>query len=164
MGLRGLDLQPVVGRWLRAFHAALCRQFLPTNTRNEILLPLPSGTIDGGRRRTDEIRPTHPAYVTVIRKNRVAGKLDRIECHNGKCVYECVWERLDGGGAPICIFALQIYDWQNLGDASEARRSCVGSYGPAAGQPDGATRGTCLQFSIQAADPLDAFPEHSPAD
>ena len=91
-----------------------------------------------------------PVPNEAIQKNQVAQWIDRICCFGGKCLYECVWERLDGGGASMCIFALQIYNWQDLGDPAEGQRGCVGSYRPAAGRSATATRGTQLEFPLPA--------------
>lgn len=92
-----------------------------------------------------------------IKRNRVAGKLDRIVCSNGKCIYECVWYKADGG-QPICIFALNVYDWSALANTDDfPKRGCVGMYLPAKGRPAGATTATSLSISILNAEVLDPF-------
>ena len=89
------DLHRTICRWLRAFHAALYREFLPDNDGTEdgtsfsFDPPFPIGRID----ENDEIRvapisPHHTYFVEQIKRNRTAGRLDRITCFNGKCVYE----------------------------------------------------------------------------
>ena len=90
----------------------------------------------------------HPLFVQVIKKNRTARSIDRIVCCNSKCVYECVWEQT-GDGQPVCIFALNLYDWTALADTDNyPKRGCVGMYMPASGRPAIATVGTRLEFPV----------------
>jgi hypothetical protein len=59
---------------------------------------------------------------TLDKKNRMAGRMDRIRCNNGKFTYECVWTKADQG-EPCCIFGMNIYDWNRLGPAHLPQRS-----------------------------------------
>ena len=122
------NLHRTICRWLRAFHAALYREYLPDNdgtkdgTRLSFDPPFPIGHVDeNGEIKVDAIRPHHTFFVEQIKRNRLAGQLDRIICFNGKCVYECVWDKADDG-QPICIFALNVYDWSALANTDDFPR------------------------------------------
>jgi hypothetical protein len=144
----------IVARWLKGFHAALYREPLPGNTPYKVSGPFPESNIAHGMR---PIEAVHPAFVAVIKKNRLTKSLDVIECNNGKCRYECVWSHLDDG-RDICVFALDIYRWSQLGDIHHApERSSVGSYMPEAGTPLNASRETSLDFPFPNAHPFKAF-------
>jgi hypothetical protein len=96
-------------------------------------------------------------YIESIKKNRVAGNTDKIVCRNGKCRYECVWAQTDRGEMKMCIWALDLYDWQRLGDTNHTpARSCVGIYTPPS-VPANASFATNLHFPFSNEHPLDAF-------
>jgi len=59
--------------------------------------------------------PQHLNFVQTIKTNRAKNNLDRICCNKGKLTYECVWAQADNDGPWLCIFALDIYDWKDLG-------------------------------------------------
>jgi hypothetical protein len=149
-----------VARFVKAFHAALYKEYLPDKTGHWFDLPTPSGTKKDGKIKFEGIKIQLPLFVATLKKNRKAGKIDRISCFNDKCLYECVWEQMDDGSW-ACIFGLNIYDWKNLGDTSQPRRGCVGYYMPAKGLPVGATKGIVrkLETPICNFDPLDPFGE-----
>jgi hypothetical protein len=162
--LSGANLHRTIGRWLRAFHAALYREFLPDNdgteggTKFSFDPPFPIGRIDESNEIiVAPISPHHTYCVEQIKRNRTAGRLDRITCFNGKCVYECVWDKADGG-QPICIFALNVYDWSALANTDDfPKRGCVGMYLPAKGRPADGTTATRLVLPISNAEILDPF-------
>ena len=162
--LSGVNLHAIIGRWLRAFHAALYQEFLPDNdgtkdgTRFSFDPPFPVGHVnEAGEIKVDTIRPHHTLFVEQIKQNRLAGRTDRIVCYNGKCVYECVWEEADNG-QPICIFALNIYDWIALANTDDfTGRGCVGVYLPAKGKPASGTTATRLAIPASNAEILDPF-------
>lgn len=87
----GLPFGRIVFRWLRAFHAALYRDFLPS-CGGYIHSPFPEGNSAAAFK---PIPPIHYEYVRTIKKNRVAGNLDAITCRNHQCRYVCVWARAD---------------------------------------------------------------------
>ena len=155
-GISGINLSSTIGRWLKAFHAALYEHALPRDTPNKIYPPLPEGRVTEGGLVFDAVEPAHRGLVWIIKRNRAAKRLDRIVCYNGKCTYECTWEFVEGEWR--CVFALQIYNWRELGDP-RARRGCVGAYKPQAGLPEHATQaihnGERVEFSN--ADPTDPF-------
>jgi hypothetical protein len=162
--LSGTNLHRVVCRWLRAFHAALYREYLPDNdgTKDGTMFgfdpPFPVGHVDeDGQIRVDAIRPHHTYFVEHVKRNRTAGRLDRIACFNGKCVYECVWDKADGGQS-ICVFALDVYDWSALANTEAfPKRGCVGVYLPAKGRPLDATAATSIDIPISNIEKLDPF-------
>ena len=148
----------------RAFHAALYREVLPDNdgTTDGTMFgfdpPFPVGHVDkDGEISVDAIRPHHTYFVKQVKRNRTAGRLDRIVCFNGKCVYECVWDKADGG-QPICIFALNLYDWSSLANTEDfPKRGCVGTYLPVKGRPLDATTATSIAIPISNVEKLDPF-------
>lgn len=156
--LHGIDLKPIIGRWVRAFHAALYQQFLPSDTANFIHPPFPSAERKEGKLIWDRILPQQVLFVELIKKNRIAGKLDTISCCNRKCIYECTWEQ-DDNGRWMCIFALNLYDWSRLADQSFQKRGCVGFYMPATDRPPNASIGVArlLEIPLPSGDPLDPF-------
>ncbi|RKY09952.1 MAG: hypothetical protein DRP66_00925 [Planctomycetota bacterium] len=157
--LRDMNMQIVLARWVKGFHAALYREYLPNDTKNAFCPPLPEGRVVRGKLEFNPVPIHHPVIVETIKKNRRAGRLDEIVCYNGKCKYECAWERMDDNTWG-CFFALNIYDWKNLGDpANFPRRGCVGWYGPESGKPENATDGVTRILGIPIAnrDRFDAF-------
>jgi hypothetical protein len=145
-----------VWRWVRAFHAALYREFLPEDTRLALHLPVPSGSGTQDRLRVDGIHQQQYLFAEIVKKNRIARCLDRVECYNGQCVYECVWVQMDGG-AWACVFALNIYNWAVLGDKRLPTRGCVRLYQPETGRPATGTKWTTLEFPYLNLAPLDPF-------
>jgi hypothetical protein len=153
---RDTGLPDQVWRWVRAFHAALYREFLPPDTRLALHLPVPSGTGTEDRLTVHGIYPQQYLFAEIVKKNRVARSLDRIECYNGQCVYECVWVQMDRGRW-ACVFGLKIYNWIVLGDKRLPSRGCVGLYEPKSGRPASGTKWTGLEFPVLNLAPLDPF-------
>jgi hypothetical protein len=146
-----------IARWVRGFHAALYREFLPVETPCAIHPPFPSGRVEQDGFTIDKILVQHPVFVSVIKKNRAAGRLDRIVCYNSRCVYESVWVQMDQGPW-ACAFALRLYDWTALADSAHfEQRGCVGWYRPLAGPPPSATRWTTVEVPFSNVQPLDPF-------
>lgn len=148
-GIRKVNLERSIVRCLRAFHAALYQQFLADHPESffSLSLAIPSGPLtESGEIRFDEIPQIHRPIVRKIRENRLAGKLDRIECRRGECRYDCVWDRLDDG-RPACLFALDIYDLRDFGATGVTTpRGCVGIYCPPNGFPPDGTRRSFLEL------------------
>src|SRR6266508_4575531 len=128
-GVVTINMKNILFRWIRGFHAAIYKEFLPQQYK----------------------------MVEVIKKNRAVDRLDRIECRNSKCIYECVWDQADNG-AWLCIFALQSYDWKDLGDPVHfIQRGCAGSYMPQKAYTSNATKGVSIDIPILNFDKLDTF-------
>jgi hypothetical protein len=125
------NIEHLLKRWLQGFHAALYRSYLPESAKFAIQTPFPSGTrINNQIAKVDSIHDQHYKFVALIKKNRAANNVDRIETNNGKLRYECVWDKADNGEW-CCIFALGLYNWANLGDTRNfIRRGCAGLYWP----------------------------------
>ncbi len=154
-----INIRGFIWRCVKAFHAALYKEYLPQETRNWVDPPVPPGTKNNKGITFEKLPEQFRTFVKTIKQNRMAGKTDRIECFNGKCIYECVWEQMDGGEWS-CIFALNIYDWKNLGDPThQKRRGCVGFYMPDTGLPEVASTGIArtLEMPISNLEPLDPF-------
>ncbi len=151
--VQGLEFKATVARWLKAFHAALYRQAL-LHVSGTIFEPFPEVNRLG---EGTNVHISHPHIVSVIKRNRAVDRLDRIVAYNEKCLYECVWSHLDDG-RPMCIWALDLYGWHELGDTNNClARSCVGWYLPTNGIPDGATQAVEIEVPHLNRQPLNAF-------
>ena len=151
--VEGLELQSIIARWLRGFHAALYGEFLPRGG-GYIFPPLPGADLVG---QDTMLHVSHPVLVREVRKNRIARTIDSVVSCGGACRYECVWSHLDSG-RPICIFALDLYAWERLGDVNNfPARSCVGWYEVPGRIPPGASLATRLEFPVDNREPLRAF-------
>jgi len=147
-----------IARWIRGFHSALYHEYLPINTPNAIHPPFPYGHLTDDGFVINDIEDQQYMFVKLIKKNRLAKRLDRIVCNNGKLQYECVWMKTDQGDW-CCVFALQVYDWVQLADNNFPRRGCVGWYQPVSGKPNYGTVASKLEFPYSNSDLLNAFAE-----
>lgn len=154
--LHGVAIRPIIFRWVRAFHAALYREFLPGATGGMIYTPFPEGRKDGEVLVINGYDSQRALFVEEIKKNRTARTVDAILIRNGKCRYECVWMHTDDGRS-ICVFALRLYDWENLGLQTGFPRGCVGYYHPNAGKPNLATGGCRIDFKMTNLERFDPF-------
>jgi hypothetical protein len=152
-----IELDKIIFRWVRGFHAALYNEFLPDDTKKSVHPTMPSGIIEGNTVYNNENRlRQHYKAVAIIKKNRAVEQIDRIECRNKQCVYECVWQ--ESGTQWMCVFALNICDWKKLGNSKDfAPRGCVGFYFPENGCPNKAAKGTTMEIPILNHDRLDPF-------
>ncbi|TET34332.1 MAG: hypothetical protein E3J72_14320 [Planctomycetota bacterium] len=147
-GISGVPIQGIIWRWVRGFHAALYREFLPaTWPGGNIFTPFP---------RSDNTDPdiNRALFSKVLIENRRNRTLDRIITQNGKCIYECAWATVDDGRT-ICVFGLRLYDWEKMGPQADGPRGCVGLY--SAVTPKTATLSTDSVFSVKNGDSLDPF-------
>lgn len=150
--VEALNLRSIIARWLKGFHAALYREFLP-RVNGAIHEPFPGGDTPG---EDATLHASQGVFVREIKKNRAAGRVDRIHPYNGQCLYECTWSQLDDR-RPICVWALDLYGWHRLGDPNYQQRSCVGWYEATNGIPDGASCATTIEVLFRNTDPLNAF-------
>jgi hypothetical protein len=161
-GVNNLDVPSAIKRWIRGFHAALYGEPMPTETLFAMETPFPMATIEDGRIAFRPLREgQHREFVEVLRRQRVANNVDSIRCNNGKLVYECVWDFFNDGIARLCIFALDLYGWADLGDTAHfQRRACVGSYVlPGQAAPARATSAAAFRVLLPEVDPFDPFVE-----
>ncbi len=152
------NIELLLRRWIKAFHAALYREPLADDTKFAIQTPFPSGTIKNGQLIEEPIREQHYKFVECIKRNRVAGNLDYIETNNGKFRYECVWDKLSDNSW-ACVFSIDLYGWKDLGDINNFQpRGCAGLYNSPTGMvPENASKATRLEFSIANSDTADPF-------
>jgi hypothetical protein len=149
--IEGMPFWRIIARWVRGFHAALYRE--PVLSYDGAVYPPFAGTEDLAM--IPPVERIVPKLVELLKRNRTAGTVDRIVGFNGKCRYECFWSHLDDG-RPICVWALNLYDWKRLGATHlHGPRSCLGYYGCAT--PVTTAHETRLAFPIANADVLDAF-------
>ena len=155
----GLDLRSIIRRWIRGFHAAMYKEYLPETDSFMTCPPLPEAehSVDGPK--FMPVQEVIPLFVKELKRNRATQTLDQIVCRNGKCRYECVWTQADNG-TWICIYGLDLYKWVDLGDKNFEPRGCVGTYvRPGGGVPPGASRSTRLEFPEATSARLDPFGE-----
>jgi hypothetical protein len=153
-----VEIREAIERWVRAFHAALYQEPLDPNTRFGIetpfavAVPTPKGII------RDTGRPQHRVFVSTIKENRAANNVDYLSANNGKLRYECVWV-LTTQKVWVAVFALDIYDWKDLGRLSSGlAKGCVGFYQTPTGVPPKlACRQVTLDTVIPNEDSLDPF-------
>lgn len=152
------DLRGCIWRWVRGYHAALYREYLPDVVDRAIFPPLPSIPTDSGTSLLSDDRLQQlGAIVRLIKQSRVAQRTDTVVSHSGRCRYDCVWTRFDNGSW-TCFFALRIYNWEVLGDTSvHPRRGCAGAYGPFDSPPMNAARAPEVPIAISNHAPLDPF-------
>lgn len=158
VGVGGLQLKEIIFRWVCGFHAALYGEPLGPAIRM-VFPPFPEGRVQEEHQvEAVPVPDGVPLLVKELKRNRLTGTLDVMVCRNGRCRYECVWSQADDG-RPICIWALDLYGWQDLGDIKHfERRGCVGLYGPNSRLiPSLASRGTRLEFSVPTGERLDPF-------
>lgn len=150
------NIESLLRRWLKAFHAALYCEPLTNETRFAIQSPLPSFNLDSGKH--NEIKEQHYEFVKCIKRNRLASNIDFIETNNGKLKYECVWDQLSNKKW-ICVFAINLYDWINLGDVNNfSPRGCAGFYELPSGRPPlTASFASNLEFPFDNTYPADPF-------
>jgi hypothetical protein len=153
-----LDIDGAVWRSIAGFHAALYRE-PAIGITGSLITPFPRARLINGRALLEPLRIQHQLFVQTIKSNRHRNNLDRISCNKGKMVYECVWQQADNNGPWMCIFAMDIYDWKDLGrNEAMPARGCAGFYvTPTVMIPANATRGASSSIIIPTTDRLDAF-------
>jgi len=147
----GKNLELLVFRWIKAFHAALYKQPLIGN-KGWVKTPFPSVKMSAGVLVEEELGQNYEQIVDAIRRNRATNSLDRIRSNNGHLRYECVWAA-QTDGQWYCMFALDIYDWIELGDINNFNpQGCVGLYKLDTGlMPMNASKTTSLAFDVVSA-------------
>ncbi len=158
--LMNLDIDDVVWRWISGFHAALYKEPVTDISENcALVTPFPRARMVNGNVVVDPILPQHLAFVQVIKDNRATNNLDRIHCNKGNLTYECVWNQADNNGPWMCFFALDVYDWKDLGKTQDQdARGCAGFYViPSGLAPATATLGIFEKDIASNVDALDPF-------
>lgn len=155
--IRGVAFERVIWRWVRGFHSALYQEpLLNLQGSYTLLVPLQEVREEEGVFERVPVREQFFQMTEVIKVNRLSRNIDVIDCYNHALRYECVWDRSDCG-KPLCVFALKIYDWSELGEGyGGARQGCVGSYIYDKIPPE-ATQGINLSCSLGAERVLDPF-------
>jgi hypothetical protein len=155
IGMGGVALSSIIWRWVQGFHAALYREYTAF-PGGYIFSPMPEGHIKDGKLVFLNDHKDRSIWVQVLKANRMVERTDEVRCWGEKCRYECTWTTLDDG-KNICVFGLQIYNWEALGDTQFEPRGCVGYYGPTKCAPPLAAIGTKLQMPISNVEPLQPF-------
>jgi hypothetical protein len=155
------DLKGFIWRWVRGFHSALYRSFLPEAAPRVVMGPIMAGVIKDGKPFAVDDPEMFKRAVDTVKNNAAGGNVDFVVTRNGKCVYECVWddavERSSMQPVPICLFRLRVYDWERLSRGTPAKfTGCAGSYGIEV-VPPGVARATPIVISGTNYQPLSAF-------
>jgi hypothetical protein len=159
-GLTNLEIEDEIWRWVAGFHAALYKEpALGIRNNCSIVTPFPKAHLEGGKVVFHPIKPQHAVFVRSIKTNRARNNLDVISCNKGKCRYECVWNQSDNSGPWMCFFALDVYDWKDLGrTAIQPARGCAGYYVLPSGKvPLNAAIGQVYKIMTPNYDVLDPF-------
>lgn len=154
-----MNMDGTIRRWIRGFHAALYREPIPQDMRFAVETPFPTARLEQGVVVVNPLpKSQHRMFVETIKTNRAMENLDRIHANNKKLTYECVWDQADGGQW-MCIFALNLYGWKDLGDIDNFQaRGCAGVYFlPSASAPLLGTKAKRLSLILPNYDVLDPF-------
>jgi hypothetical protein len=142
VALENLNVDAAIWRWVAGFHAALYRNSL-VGARGTIQTPFPRADKEYGRVTIERILRQNLEFIDNIKRNRAHNNLDRLVSNNRKLIYECVWSQFDKGTRWFCMFALDIYDWKDLGSHTTEipARGCTGFYElPDGSAPESAAR------------------------
>lgn len=152
-----IDVRAAIRRWVRGFHAALYREYLPADSTFATYPPLPEGMRVGDYGRFNPVPDVIAKFAEELKRNRAVKNLDGVVCRNRKCRYECVWRKADDGRW-VCIYGLDLYNWSDLGARNQPPRGCVGCYRrPSGGVPSRASTATRLILNVDMTSPLDPF-------
>lgn len=159
--LTNLSIDQAVWRWVRGCHAALYGEPLVMDgiaAAGALVTPFPRATKSDAGPVIEPLRPQHQIFVQAIKANRMKDNLDRVHTNKGKFRYECVWLQADDGRW-MCVFAIDLYDWKDLGRTPLApARGCAGMYVPASGTPPaGAPRSRSSALILPNYDTFDPF-------
>jgi hypothetical protein len=155
-----VEVDRAVWRWIRGFHAALYGEPLEDRPERALVTPFQRGRPFGRNFGIEGIKPQHLKFVEVIKANRVRNNLDRICSNRGKLTYECVWVRMQAQTASpwACVFALDLYDWKDLGAPELGQRGCAGCYLlPDGRRPHKGTAEIISKVLVPNYEPLDPF-------
>jgi len=162
-GVTGINLERLIIRWVRGFHAALYRRYLPGPELTQFFVspPFPAGTLDAkGNPVFESLQIVHAPICRALQVNRLSHRVDRVEIYNSRCVYECTWDSITQHGLrrPACLFGLKLYNWHDLGATPIApKRGCLGLYVPRDGRPTAAATTTLIDTSAVILDNLNPF-------
>ena len=152
-----MPLIPMIGRIVRGFHAALYNEYLPPNTENKILSPVPKAEIIDGKVSVKRVLPQFYICSEILKRSIEANATDKIYSNNSKMRYECTWPQLDNGRR-YCVFALDIYNWANLGnDVTAEEHACIGMYFLNGHMPKNATAATKIVDPFRTGEAFNPF-------
>ena len=160
--LAGLSLGTIVSKILRACHAALYREYLPVQTKNMILFPLPVFNPETGKVAEETHLPQHRIFCKLLKDNRRLSNIDRIQAYNGKFRFEAVWSRADDNATNFAAFGVDIYDWHRLADKVLGRpQGCIGFYrmGKDAVPGNASVASKSIELPFTYSEPLNPFEE-----
>jgi len=155
-----LNIDAAIWRWIAGFHAALYREPLLIMGKNRSLIT-PFRHVDWtkGYYSLAPLRQQHSLFVKLVKVNRLRNSVERIVANKAKMTYECLWIQDDERTKWMCVFALKLYDWADMGSSLFwPKRGCAGVYAPESGLlPANATRGSPPSVWVPDANPLDPF-------
>jgi hypothetical protein len=129
---------------MRCAHALLYGEWLPTNTQNNVHIPLPEVDPTNANRPKMHLEQSYTFAKTLCTAQRT-NTYDSIVAYGGKFKYVTTWTHADKG-EPFCLFAFDVYQLHKLGIAiKDFPRSVVGFY--RSGTPQTATRSSNLEVN-----------------
>jgi len=154
-GVTGVELNRIIWRWVRGFHAALYREVLPLAAWYGLTTPFPHADQVGGTLKFQDLRLDQMEMALTLRQQIKYGRIDEILSCSGKCRFVCSWLTSDDG-SPFCLYGLRIYAWEKLADTKRfPPRGCVGIYPHPT--PPGAALGTKIILPSTAFTLFDPF-------
>ncbi len=153
-----INIDEIIWRWISGFHAALYEEPISIGRAKSLATPLPKAKKTKRGIQSQFYQKQHRHFVEVIKINRYKNNLDKIVCYNSQVIYECVWSKADTGQW-MCIFALNVSDWRELGEnCGMPARGCAGFYlRPSGGYPENARTQMTTPILIPNIDPDDPF-------
>jgi hypothetical protein len=153
-----LHLDHAIWRWVRGFHAALYKEFVPDLLTRSLVTPFPRLELMPYGAVLHPILQQHLVIVATLKTNRAKQNLDTIRSNNGQFSYDCVWIQDDDKHTWVCMFGMNIYDWKDMGEVGLPPRGCAGCYYDVPGGiPAAATRATTTKIIAPNVDRLDPF-------
>jgi hypothetical protein len=152
LAARGVNIEAEIWRWVRAFHSALYREFLPADSLPDIHGPSPC-FLEG---QPVEFKPPSKKrlQLNLAMNNHIkADRFDEITSNNEKLRYLCVWLPQRETGNCECMFALSVNSWTGFADERAGDLGCVGHYAmPRIAPPNQASVASEFPISISVAD------------
>lgn len=153
-GITNLPIRPLGRRVIQCAHALLYDEFLPTHTINHIHYPIPVVDLSNGNRPAPHLMQTY-AFANELCIAQKTNTHDSIVAYNRQFRYVCTWSRLDNG-APICIFAFDIYRLSRFAVAIHDFPKAVIGFYSVASPPQSATG--CSKIRIENTDDEILYP------
>jgi hypothetical protein len=154
LGITNFPIRPLAYRVIRCAHSLLYGEYLPAQTINQIHYPIPEVDRSNGNRPVPHEMQTYQFAneLCIAQKTKTH---DSIAAYNHQFRYVCTWSHLDGG-APICIFAFDIYRLSRFAVGIQDFPKAVIGFYSATSTPKTATK--CSNIRIESTDEEILYP------